>query len=369
MNTYTNITVSKEPNSSVKIEGEIPFALLEKHKANVVAQFQKSTKLDGFRPGHIPEDILIKHVGEMNILSEMAERALSEAYPQIITEHKIDAIGQPQIGITKIAEGNPLGFHITVATMPEITLPDYMKIASEHTKETVEITDEDVEEAITTLQKQKQAYERIQKQAEAKQAADAEGHTLPTPETVEKDEADDALLPELTDEYVKTLGQFENVEDFKTKLRQHLTEERTREVESKHRSGVTDAIIDASEIDVPEVMINAEIEQMFAHMEEDLKRTNLKIDDYLSHIKKTREELVAEWREPAEKRAKLQLILNEIAKKESVTPDETLVKAQVDALKEQYPDADESRVRVYVESLLQNEAVMQKLIGASDEKK
>lgn len=364
MSTYSNITVHKEPNASVKIEGEIPYEALAKHKDAALRDLQKNVKIDGFRPGHIPEDVLTKHVGEMTLLHEMAERALGEAFPKIIVEHEIDAIGQPQISITKLAVDNPLGFQATIATMPEVTLPDYMKTAAEHTKEPVEITDAMVDEAIETLQKQKQSYERIQKQAEAKQKAESEGQTLPTPETVEQSEDEkEEPLPELTDEYVKTLGEFENVADFKAKLKEHLSQEKENEAKSKHRSAVTDAIIDATDVEVPQVMIDAEINQMFAQMEEDLKRANLKLDDYLSHMEKSREDLQKEWQEPATKRAKLQLVLNEIAKKEKVTPDAQLVSAQVEQLKQQYPDADEVRVRVYVESILQNEAVMQKLTG------
>ena len=69
-------------------------------------------------------------------------------------------------------------------------------------------------------------------------------------------------------------------------------------------------------MDLPQVLIDSELGQMFAQMEEDIKRAGLQFDDYLAHIKKTKEELAAEWKPLAEKRAKLQLVLNEIAKGE-----------------------------------------------------
>jgi FKBP-type peptidyl-prolyl cis-trans isomerase (trigger factor) len=100
---------------------------------------------------------------------------------------------------------------------------------------------------------------------------------------------------------------------------------------------------------------------MLAQMEEDLKRANLKMDDYLVHIKKTPEELRTEWLPMAEKRAKLQLVLNEIAKKESITPKPEELEGEVKTLLAQFKDADESRVRTYVDSVLTNEAVMQML--------
>ena len=109
------------------------------------------------------------------------------------------------------------------------------------------------------------------------------------------------------------------------------------------------------------MLIDSELNQMFAQMNEDLERSNLKMDDYLKHIKKTKEDLSAEWTPAAEKRAKLQLVLNEIAKKEEVKPDQAQLDAQVKQLTDQYKDADKHRVEIYVSSVMTNEAVMKTL--------
>jgi len=100
---------------------------------------------------------------------------------------------------------------------------------------------------------------------------------------------------------------------------------------------------------------------MFAQMGEDLKRAQLSMDDYLSHLKKTKEELIKEWVPSAKKRATLQLVLNEIAEQEDVDLDKEKVDHEVSQLIEQYKDADEARVRIYVESVMTNEAVMKRL--------
>ncbi len=192
---------------------------------------------------------------------------------------------------------------------------------------------------------------------------------LPTPETVAKEVVRQLAdpLPELTDELVKTLGQpgqFNSIAEFKEKIKEHLTIEKERDVTSRHRAKITDAIEEKSVIELPQVMIDAELGQMFAQMEEDLTRAQLTIDDYLGHIKKTRDDLKKEWSPTAEKRAKLQLILNAIAKKEEVRPDSGKVDHEVSHLLEHYKDADERRVRIYVESVLTNDAVMQMLENA-----
>ena len=63
----------------------------------------------------------------MSILGEAAEEALNEVYPSIIESEKLFVMGQPEVAITKLAKGNPLGFKITVAILPEFKLPDYKK--------------------------------------------------------------------------------------------------------------------------------------------------------------------------------------------------------------------------------------------------
>ncbi len=85
-----NVTVTKESGSTVKIEGEIPFEHLEKHRAASVKKLGEAVEVDGFRKGHIPEHILKQHVGETAVLGEMAERALAEQYPQIVKEHELE---------------------------------------------------------------------------------------------------------------------------------------------------------------------------------------------------------------------------------------------------------------------------------------
>jgi trigger factor len=380
MDFVKDFKITNEDNSQVKIEGEIPFDVLEKHRAKAIKAYGKDMEIDGFRKGHVPDAEVVKQVGEMGILSEMAERAIAEAYPEACKHHKVDAIGYPQIAITKIAEGNPLGFTATVAVMPEITLADYKKIAKEVNKDkaSTEVTEEEVEKQIQDILRQKVAYQRMQEAAAKKSEAEKSGEENEDTkkeeehvhdETCNHEEEDvkavtDDEIPELTDELVKELGQpdqFKTVADFKEKIKEHLAIEKEKEVTAAHRAKITDKIVEESIMKLPRILIDSEIEQMFAQMNEDLKRANLKMDDYLGHIKKTKEDLIKEWEPAAEKRAKLQLVLNEIAKQEETKPDQAQLDEQVKQLMEQYKDADEARVRVYVSSVMTNEAVMKKL--------
>jgi trigger factor len=362
-------TVEKKPGSLVIVTGEIPYEELAAHEGHVLSHLGHDIEIKGFRKGHVPENVLRKHIGELTILSETAEHILAEIYPDILKEHAIDAIGRPQVAITKLAPGNPFGFTITITVLPSVTLADYKAAAAavNKKKEEAAVTDAEVTEAVERIQRQKLAYDRIQEKAEKKQAAgeaQKSGLTLPTPETVgtqssaEEEDLSKLPLPALTDEYVKTLGEFSSVDDFKIKVKEHLTREKANEATSKHRASLTDAILEGVSVDLPQLLIDSELTQMFGQMEEDLKRAGLTLAGYLEHVKKTREELIAEWTPAAEKRAKTQLVLNEIAGKEKIEPNKDDVVKEMGAIMTHYKDADVERVRVYVESVLRNNAVM-----------
>lgn len=357
VNFKTAFTIEQLPDSEIKISGELPFVELESERSAALVELGRDVEIDGFRKGHVPTAVLEKRLGEMTILAEMAERAIAHAYPHILEEHSIEAIGHPKIEITKIAPENPLGFTVTVAVIPTFTLPDYVKIAKQVNKGRSDdtVTEEELDAKVAEVLRQKAAYDRLQSKTQV-----SEEDAIQTEEDIENK----LIIPELTDEVAMSLGQpgqFTGVDDFKAKLREHLEIEKKNENSAKHRGEITDKIIDATEISLPKILIESEINQMVAQMQEDLDRAMLKMDDYLSHIQKTKEELIKEWEPAAIKRAKLQLILNEIAKAEKLTPDIEQVNEQTKVLLERFKDADEYRVRIYVASVLLNEEVMKKL--------
>lgn len=115
----------------MEISGELEGAYFNSFRPKAVEVLGRNAVIDGFRPGHVPEQVLAAKLGEEKILFEMAELALAEIYPAIIEEKKIDALGKPDITITKLAMNNPLGFKITTAVMPVFELPDYRALAAE----------------------------------------------------------------------------------------------------------------------------------------------------------------------------------------------------------------------------------------------
>ena len=339
-----DVKIEKLKNSEIEIDGSIPFEELEKHRKEAVKKVGSEVKIDGFREGHIPENILIKNVGEMAIINEMAEITLSYVYPDILIINKIDAITSPQITITKLAKDNPLEFKIKLSVMPEIKLPDYKKIAQkEMTKkpEGTDVTDEELNQTIEQIQKAQKHIKRDGAEVSEKD--------------LEKD------LPEVNDEFVKQLGDFKDVEDFKSKLKESIKHEKEHKNKEKKRIEIINGIIKETKIELPEILIDAELRKMIAEMNDNISRMGLNFEKYLEQIKKTEDDLKKEWRADAENRVNGQLILNKIAQEEKILPDEKETKKNVDLLMSQYKNAKRENVEIYVGMMLSNEAVFKML--------
>ena len=148
------------PNSEVEIIGEISAEIFMSGRNKAVKEFSDNAEMDGFRKGKIPEDILIKNIGIGAILEKMAVIALEKEYPKIISEHKIKAVGRPEVTLTKVAENNPLGFKIKTSVLPEIILPDYKGIAKKAMAKKEDVSEED-----KTKEKERRRIEILEKVA------------------------------------------------------------------------------------------------------------------------------------------------------------------------------------------------------------
>lgn len=329
------VEIKKLPKGIIEITGEIPKEKFEEKRKEALKNLGHMVEIDGFRKGMVPESVLVKKLGTMAVLEEMAHLSLNEAYTKVVLKEELDVIGNPEITITKIAEGNPLGFKITSAVIPEIKLPDYKKIAAEAIKrkeKNIEATEKEVDDTIAEVRKQR---------------------------AIKKDGDKETVIPELNDEFAKSLGDFKNVAALKEKIRENLTLEKERATKEKLRLSVIENIVSEIKNEIPDILIEAEAEKLIARMKNDIEKMGLKFEDYLKNIKKTEVEIKKEWRGEGEKRAKIELTLAKIAKIENIKPHEEEVKKEIKHILEHYKDAKEEHVRNYVISILTNEKVFE----------
>jgi FKBP-type peptidyl-prolyl cis-trans isomerase (trigger factor) len=327
---YGTAVIKKRPQSQIEIIGSVPADIFDAQRTKALANINKTVKIDGFRDGNVPEKMLVAKVGEKTILEEMAELALSEAYPAIIIDNNLDPISRPEIRITKMAMGNPLEFIITTAVTPEVKLGDYKKIASAtppRKADESEVSEKEVAEAL----------ERIRK-SHAEDGTDHTGHDHSSFETPE----------------------------FKKRIHEALVSDKERVAREKRRIEMAEKISDASTIELPTVLIDSELRRSETQFAEDITRMGTTVKDYLNHAKKTIDDLRKEWKPQAEKKVKLQLILNKIAELEKIVVEAQEIEAEVKHILEHYKDADRERASIYAAGVLSNEKVFQFLEKQSD---
>lgn len=350
------VKIKKLPKSEVEVEASIPAGFLESARKKAINMFSASADIPGFRKGHIPENIIIEKMGEGKILEETTDILLKEHFPKIIKENKLDIIGQPKISITKLAMGNPVEFKAVFAVLPEIELPDYKKIAanikrqegaSKEKKEDIEATDKEVNDVLLQIRKNKAHFDYHKNNPEDKE------HDHP--------EIKDEDLPLLDDKLAKEAGNFKDLNELREKVKQNIiTEKKAKNIEKK-RAAIMEELLKNTKVELPEILVESEIQKSLAQMKDDMERMGAKFDEYLVQIKKSEEDLKKDLRESSEKKAKIQLIFNKIAEAEKLEPNKEILENEVKEVMRHYPNASEINARIYVATILLNSEVLKLL--------
>ena len=374
------------------LEVEVSFEELEKFLENATNILSKDVKIDGFRSGKIPFDVLKQHVGEMAIYEKAANIAVSKTYPGIVKEENLETVGPPQVSIVKLAPKNPLVYKASVPLLPHITLCDYKKLSVK--KKEAKVDDKMLENTLKDLQKMQKKEKLVKRAAkkEDKVAVDMdlfldnvpveggqtknyaiflnEAHyipgfaeelvgakegetkefTLPFPEDYfQKNLAGQKVkfkvkiisvfeleLPELNDEFAKALGQ-KNIEDLKKTLADNIKKDLEQKENVRVENELLKKIAEESKFeDIPELLVQSETHKMIHELQDGVTRKGLDFKTYLENLKKTEEDLAKDFAPQAVERIKSALIIKEIAIKEKVEADEAEVKEEVSKFSEIY---------------------------------
>jgi FKBP-type peptidyl-prolyl cis-trans isomerase (trigger factor) len=324
------------PHSEVEFAGEVPQEALEPYRGRALEHLASHMELPGFRPGKVPKDLALKKIGDMALLEEALELFIKDFYPALIEHSKTDAVGRPDIRVTKLAPGNPCAIVIRTAVYPQVVLPkNWKSLAAEVPLEpSLPATDEEVNKTL---------------------------------EDVRQSRKKEGVAPELSDEFAKSIGAFEGLEHLKTQIRQGITEEKARHARDTRRGKLIERLLKDTKVEVPAIFVESELEKILSQMREDVERMGLKFSDYLTQASKTEEALRADFKDQAGKRAKLQLALNKIAQDEKLEADPTAIEGELKHAMGHFPEANPELVRVHIETVLRNELAL-KLLEAGDKK-
>ncbi len=390
------------------------------------AKLAEKVKIEGFRPGKAPLEILKQKVGEMAILEEAAHVAIHKTIDDILEQQTMDriAVGQPKVEITKLAPGNPFEYKVVTAVMPTVALGKYKDLKIKPAEAKVE--EVDIEKTLKELQEMR-VKEVISEEGVAdtdKVLVDIEmfldkvpvegGQTkdlavivgknyfvggfdgkllgakageeltfsLPFPaDHHQKNLAGKMVdfkvkiasvykreMPEINDEFAVGF-RFKDLEDLKKTLTENILADRKHQAETKAELEMLDKIVGDTKFgDLPEQMVESETHYMMHEIEEDITKQGGKMEDYLQHIGKTRNELVMELLPNAVKRVKTALIMKEVGVVEKLEATEKEIDDKINELKEAHKDnkdlekmVNDKGYRRYVGNILQNGKVIAKL--------
>ena len=161
------------------------------------------------------------------------------------------------ISVTKLAKDNDFEFKILLTVYPEVNLPDYKKIAKESKKESPVVGEDDVKKAMKNLLTMQDQMQH-------------QGHDHKEGESCNHQES-----TELTDDFVSKIGPFKNVDEFTVQMKKDLKSQKENEVIGKHRELIVNNIIEKIDLEIPELLINAELDKIIAQMKDDVQKHGL----------------------------------------------------------------------------------------------
>ena len=172
-------------------------------------------------------------------------------------------------------------------------------------------------------------------------------------------------LPQLNDEFAKSIGNFENMAALEKSIKDGMLNEKEQAEKERFRIAIVSKVAEKSDIEIPEVLVDSEIDKMIHELEHDIEHRGMEFDKYLEHIKKTREDLKKEFAGKALERVKISLVMKEIGRGEEIkaSDEELAVKMQeiVTRFDGDKNKVDPERLREYAENILTNEKVFELL--------
>lgn len=413
------VEITKLPKSEVELKIEVPAGEWQEFFDGAAKELSKNLKIEGFRPGFAPTKLVEEKIGVAGILEEAAEHCVEKCYVRAILENNVEAIGQPEISVLKLAKGNPFEFKARVAVMPEVKLPDYKKIASGIKRNKVSVRDKEVDEALLWLQKSRaklvlksgpsQAGDWIEIEYSSpqiengKKIEDAfvlgEGHFIPGFEEkftgmskgqekefsllFPKEHSAQSLagknvefkaklksvkkveLPEISDQFAQGLGKFSDLAGLKQNLRDGISLEKENQEKERMRQEILEKIAEKSEMEIPAILISSEQNRLLDELKQNVSRKlGMNFNDYLTKTQKTEKELADSFLAEAQKRIKNSLTLREISKNEKIEVSSKEAEAEAGKILKANPEnqkLDPGKLKDYTKEVLRNEKTFQRL--------
>jgi trigger factor len=373
---------------------ELPYEEFKPFVVRAAEEISQEIKIDGFRPGKAPLDMIKKKVGEMSILERAASLTVNKLLGKILEENAKEEriIGQPLVDVLKLAPENPLEFKVTMSVLPEVTIGEYKNLHVEATR--AKIDQKEVERVIDYLCETRVKEAAVNREIKTGDKAvvninmfldsvpveggqstaatvvigkeyfvkgfdekiigakkgETKEFSLPYPKDFHQKnlagknvefkvaikDMFEREVPVMNDELAKNFGG-KDLADLKQLIEKDILGQKSFEAERKTELDVLEKILAKTKFgELPEMLVTNEAEKMLIELEENVNRQGGKMDDYLSSLKKTRSQLALDLMPEAIKRVKTALLIREIGERELIEPTENDIETKIKSLLEQY---------------------------------
>ena len=378
------VTREKTENSQVFLSIEMEPAEVEDSLEESYRRLVKKANIPGFRRGKAPRVILERYIGKESLLEDALNNLLPQAYEKAIKEQEIEAIARPSI---EIAQTDPVVFKATVPLPPTVELGDYHHI--QVTQEPVELTEDDVSAAIEQLRHQHATWEPVERPVdfgdlvvldiesniEDKPFINQKGvqyqvlHDLPFPAPgfaeqlsgmkrgedkefklqfpsdyprgelagkepsfkVRVTEIKQEELPEPNDEFAQEVTpDFKTLDSLRERVSGNLRLRAEERAKIDFEEQVIEAVVDLAQLEFPPILVDREIDQLLEEHSQRWQMAGKGLEEYLSRINKTEEELREELHPLATKRVARSLVLGKVAGEEKIEVSDSEVSAEIE---------------------------------------
>jgi len=363
--------VKKIGDFESSIEITVDFDELEEKKDEAISKISKSLKVKGFRPGKIPKNIVVREVGEEYVLDEAIDLYLPGQIFEILNKEEISPAVRPVIKDLK-KEKKSFKIEVLITLWPKLSkLP---KLNQTVEVESIEPTEEEINEQIERIKLQFGEVEKVDRPAKesdylllnisglenGNELKDFNyqdylyelGSALLTPSLDSKlegvssgaiikfnddipalgksnievsvlvKEIKEKIMPELTDDWVSSVTEFDSVKEMNEELYKNIQNVKKRQIANQYQGLLTSKLIEESKLELPEQLVIAEMDSILQNFMNELQQNNIKIEDYLQITGLTEETLQEDLKNQATRNLSMVVILDKVVEDQELKLDE-----------------------------------------------
>lgn len=348
--------------------------------------------VDGFRKGKAPKKLIEAKYGSDIFFEDAINDLFADGYPKALDEFNIEPVDRPSADFDKIEAGKGFSVTVKVTAVPEFTVKDYKGVKVE--KKDFSVNEEDIEKELKSLQKRNSRMILVERPAkegdtvlidyagfvgdeqfeggtaerqpltlgsgtfipgfeeqligvsageekEVKVTFPEEYHSedLAGKEAVFKckvHEIKETELPEIDDDFAKDVSEFDTLEELKNQIREKLEKNAAEKAEYESKNAVLEKVYEANEIDIPDVMVEDQIDDMIREFDQQLRYQGMDIQKYFEYLNKDVRDFREELKPDAYKKVKTRLLVEAVADAENLSATDEEVEKEMSSMSEMY---------------------------------